>query len=96
MIEINLFLAGVIVTIITGIIGYFLKGTMEDIKELKKQVNSNKTELDVLTNDHTNKYDHLIEKIDSYIVFVQDLTKEMKDVGKKLNELTVEISKKKS
>lgn len=83
MIEID-FLAGVIVTIITCIIGYFLRGTMEDIKELKKQVNSNKTELDVLTNDHTVKHEHMSDKFEELKDSVKELTHEIKSLTREL------------
>lgn len=73
------------------IIGWFLKETMDDLKELKKQYAVTKTELDVLKNDHVNKHAAISDKFDELKDAMWDLTKELKEFRKDISE---EIKKK--
>lgn len=95
MIEINLFLAGVIVTIITGVIGYFLKGVMEDVRELKKQVNDNKNQLDILKAEQQIRHDQNLREFEEMKEALRDNIKESKELRLVIGELRVEFSKKK-
>ena len=77
-----------------SVIGYFLKETMSDMKktkerlmDLKMEVGSHKSELDVLKNDHQNKYENMVDKFD-------ELKDVMKDLSKEIKSLTMEFKKK--
>lgn len=70
--------------IMLAIIGYFLKKTMDDLKDVKIMAYSTKNELDILKNDHINKHNNLTEKFDELKTSVQDLTKEIKELNKRL------------
>ena len=77
-----------ILTIIGGvmlsIIGYFLKKTMEDLKDTKGIAYTTKSELDILKNDHSNKYNNLTEKFDELKSAMVDLTKEIKELNRRV------------
>lgn len=77
-----------ILTIIGGvmlsIIGYFLKATMEDLKNVKTVSYETKSKLELLERDSTNKFDNLTEKFDDLKAAIIDLTKEIKDLNKRV------------
>ena len=66
-----------------GIIGYFLKQTMDELKDVKKMSYDTKSKLDILSNDHTNKYDNLTTKMSELKEVITDLTKEIKQLNKR-------------
>lgn len=70
--------------ILIAIIGYFLKATMEELKQFKNMAIETKTKLGLLELDHQNKYNHLNEKIDALYEAIKDLTLEVKDLNKKI------------
>jgi len=70
--------------ILIAVIGYFLKSTMEELKQFKNMAIETKTKLGLLELDHQNKYNHLNEKIDALYQAIKDLTMEVKDINKKL------------
>lgn len=72
--------------IMMGIIAYFLKRTMDELKEVKDVAYNAKNDLSVLKNDHINKYEHLTDKFDVLCESVKDLTKEIKELNKELNK----------
>lgn len=67
-----------------GIIGYFLKSTMEELKSVKNLSYETKNQLDILKNDHINKYANISDKFDSLKDAVVDLTAEIKDLNKRI------------
>lgn len=70
--------------IMLAIIGYFLKKTMDDLRDVKILSYDTKNQLDILKNDHINKHANLTEKFDELKTSVQDLTKEIKELNKRL------------
>lgn len=70
--------------ILIVVIGYFLKSTMEELKQFKTMAIETKSKLSLLELDHQNKYNHLNEKIDALYQAIKDLTLEVKDINKKL------------
>jgi len=70
--------------IMLAVIGYFLKKTMEDLRDVKLLSYNTKSELDILRNDHTNKYANLTEKLDGLKSSLQELTIEIKELNKRL------------
>jgi hypothetical protein len=82
---------GVVVTIIS----YFLKSTIQEFKENKKDFESeieklremcisNTNNLLVLKNDHENKYQHLNSKLDELYSMLKDLIIEVKDINRRI------------
>ena len=67
-----------------GIIGYFLKSTMEELKSVKNLSYETKNQLDILKNDHINKYANITDKFDELKSAVVDLTKEIKELNKRV------------
>ena len=76
-----------ILTLIGGImlavLGYFLKQTMQELKDVKTMAYETKGKLEVLSNDHTNKYDNLTNKMSELKEVISDLTKEIKQLNRK-------------
>ena len=70
--------------ILIAVIGYFLKSTMEELKQFKTIAIETKSKLSLLELDHQNKYSHLNEKIDALYEAIKDLTLEVKDLNKKI------------
>lgn len=70
--------------ILITLIGYFLKQTMEELKQFKNIAIETKTKLVLLELDHQNKYNHLNEKIDALYVAIKDLTIEIKELNKRI------------
>lgn len=79
MIDILTLIGGVMLTII----GYFLKGTMDDLKSVKLLTYETKNKLDILQNDHINKHATLTDKFDELKLALNELTKELKELNKK-------------
>jgi hypothetical protein len=77
-----------ILTMIGGvmltIIGYFLKSTMDDLKSVKGVSFETKSKLALLENDSVNKYNNLSEKFDDLKGALIDLTKEIKELNKRV------------
>ena len=77
-----------ILTLIGGImlsvIGYFLKNTMDDLKSVKSVSFETKSKLALLENDSVNKYNNLSEKFDDLKGALIDLTKEIKELNKRV------------
>lgn len=77
-----------ILTMIGGImltvIGYFLKSTMDDLKSVKATSFETKNKLALLENDSINKYNNLSEKFDDLKSALVDLTKEIKEMNKRI------------
>jgi hypothetical protein len=70
--------------IMLAVIGYFLKSTMEELKSVKELSYRTQSELKILKNDHINKYDNMTEKFDELKAAVIDLTKEIKELNKRV------------
>jgi hypothetical protein len=77
-----------ILTLIGGlmlsVIGYFLKATMDELKSVKNLTYETKNQLDILKNDHINKYANITDKFDELKSAVVDLTKEIKELNKRV------------
>lgn len=77
-----------ILTLIGGvmiaIIGYFLKRTMDELKEIKQMSYDNRSQIDILKIDYKNKYDNLSEKFDELKLTMVELIKEIKELNKRI------------
>jgi len=72
--------------IVTSVIGYFLKRTMEKNDETSKLASSTKTELEVLKMDHTNKHAYISEKFDDLKDSIKSLTNEIVKLTDKIKD----------
>lgn len=70
--------------VMLAIIGYFLKDTMNQLKEVKEVAYKTKGDLQVLKNDYLNKIGQLNDKFDLLYDAVKDLTDEIKQLNKKI------------
>jgi hypothetical protein len=80
MIELLVLIGGIMLSII----GYFLKATMEDLKNVKATSFDTKSKLALLEADSINKYNNLSEKFDDLKLALVDLTKEIKELNKRV------------
>ena len=67
-----------------SIIGYFLRNTMDDVKQNAILSQKTQSELDVLKTDHKNKHEFITEKFDD----LKDVIIKLTD---KIEELTAKI-----
>lgn len=74
----------VILGICISIIGFFLKGTMDDIKSIEKIAQENTNRLNLVELDLLNKHANLNEKFDALNVSVKELTQEIKSLNKEI------------
>ncbi len=79
MIEILTIIGGLML----GIIGYFLRNTMEDLKSVKLMSFETKNKLAIIENDYLNKHANLSDKFDDLKAALVDLTKEIKELNKR-------------
>lgn len=80
MIDILTLIGGVMLSVI----GYFLKSTMDELKSVKNLTYETKNQLDILKNDHVNKYANISDKFDELKSAVVELTKEIKELNKRV------------
>ena len=67
-----------------GIISYFLKETMNDLKKVKEKTYSNATKLEVLEAEYMLKINNLSDKFDMLYESMKDLTIEIKRLNNKI------------
>lgn len=80
-----------IMTLLTAIgglmlatLGYFLKSTMEELKEVKKVTYLTSTKLEVLERDYLLQVKYLNDKFDDLSDSMAELTKEIKILSQKI------------
>lgn len=67
-----------------SIIGWFLKKTMEDLKQVKELSYENKNQIDLLKLDYANKFHNITEKFDELKLTMSELIKEIKELNKRI------------
>jgi len=67
-----------------GIISYFLRGALNELREVKEMAIDTKQKLAVLETDYINKVAQLNEKIDDLQDVIKELTKELKEYNNKI------------
>lgn len=70
--------------IMLAIISYFLKRTMDDLKDVKQTTYDNKTQIDILKVDYKNKIDNLTDKFDELKLTMAELIKEIKELNRRI------------
>jgi uncharacterized protein YoxC len=66
--------------VMLSVIGYFLRSSMQEIKEIKKVSYTNKSDIKVLQNEHG----HLVENFEKLYDAVKELTIEIKELNKRI------------
>lgn len=69
-----------------SIIGYYLKTTLSELKEVKELSNENRIKIEVMEVDYINKVNNLNDKFDRLFDAVKDLTAEIKNLNKELSK----------
>jgi len=80
----------IIVSIIAGlimIIGYFLNRTISRLDQTEKDTYQNRLDISILTNDHNNKYDHVVEKFDTLNKSIEILTSKIDTLNVRLGQI---------
>lgn len=70
--------------VMLGIISYFLKETMNDLKKVKEKTYQNATKLEVLEAEYMLKINNLSDKFDMLYESMKDLTVEIKRLNNKI------------
>lgn len=70
--------------IMLTIIGFFLKRTMDELKEVKVTAYKTRTKVEVIEKDYINKVENLNEKFDMLYDAVKELTLEIKNLNLKI------------
>lgn len=78
----DLNLIPIVISIVVSIIGFFLKLTMDRLKEVEKMTIENKAKIDLVENNHS----HLNAKVDMLHDAIKDLTTEIKNLSKELSK----------
>jgi flagellar capping protein FliD len=76
---------GIVFGVMLGVISFFLKATMDDIKKMKECVYSTKTKVEVMEKDYLNKHQNLTEKFDLLNTTMRDLTSEIKKLSEQIH-----------
>lgn len=80
MIELLTVIGGVML----GIIGFFLRQTMADLKSVKLMSYENKSKIEVLEKEHILRHQNLSEKFDELKLTMSELIKEIKELNKRI------------
>jgi len=71
--------------VMLAIIGYFLKRTMDELKDVKAMAYENRSKIDVLQVDYKKKIDNLTEKFDELKLTMSELIKEIKELNRRIH-----------
>lgn len=69
-----------------AVVSYFLKSTMDRLKDVEKQSNLNTQKCSVLEGEYNLKFIHMSEKFDELHTAVKDLTLEIRSLTKELHQ----------
>lgn len=75
-----------ILGIALGVITYFLKSTMDRLKDVEKQANLNTQKCSILEGEYNLKFIHMSEKFDELHSAVKDLTTEIKTLTREIHQ----------
>ena len=70
--------------VMLSVISFFLKRTMDELKEVKQMSYQNKSEIDILKTDYKNKIEHLTDKFDELKLTMSDLIKEIRELNNRI------------
>lgn len=70
--------------LLVSVIAFFLKKTMDQLANVERQTNENKSQIDLLRIEHKLEIKSLTEKFDELKVAVTDLIKEIKELNKRI------------
>ena len=70
--------------VLISIIGYFLKETMEDLKDVQNMAQETKIDLGLVKLDTKNKYNNLLEKIEQLFETNKEIISELKQIKDKM------------
>ena len=72
--------------VLISIIGYFLKETMEDLKDVQNMAQETKIDLGLVKLDNKNKFDNLLEKIQQLFETNKEIISELKQIKGKIDK----------
>jgi hypothetical protein len=77
---------GIVGGCMLAVVSYFLKRTMDEIKEIKDLAVGTKSRVEVLESESLLKNQYLNEKFDNLSATMKDLTQEIKSLRNELHE----------
>lgn len=69
-----------------SVMGYFLKSSLNELKEVQRDMNEVIKKVAVIESDYINKFNNLTEKFDELHDVIKDLTREIKDLTRELHD----------
>jgi chromosome segregation ATPase len=69
---------------VVAIIGWFLRSTMQELRDVRSKADRNEIELGLLKQDATNKFENLTDRVSELKETLQDLIKEIKALNKRM------------
>ena len=70
--------------VMMAIIGFFLRQTMQELKDIKEVAYKTKTKVEVLENDYLNKVNSLNSKFDLLYNAIDKLTDKIEELNKRI------------
>ena len=74
----------IIVGIVIAILSYFTKATMDRLSKVEEMAIATKIKLEILENDHQNKYNNLEFKMEALTALIKELSADIKELNKRL------------
>jgi hypothetical protein len=71
--------------VMMAIIGYFLRQTMQELKDIKVIAYKTKTKVEVLENDYLNKIGQLNQKFEMLYTAIDKLTTKIEELNKRID-----------
>jgi len=79
-------LGKIIIGLIVGLLGWFLKNTMDDLKRVKEQSEANRAGLELLRMEYGGKFENLTEKVAELKETLADLILEIKKLNSNMHQ----------
>jgi uncharacterized membrane protein YgaE (UPF0421/DUF939 family) len=70
--------------VMLSIIGWFLRETMKDLRDVKTQSYENKSRIDLLEKEYMLRFDNLTDKFDELKLTMSELIKEIKALNNRM------------
>lgn len=69
-----------------GVIGYFLRATMDRLSKTEQITQDNSKEIELVRQENTLKHDYTTKEFQELKISMKDLTKELKELNSRLAE----------
>lgn len=71
--------------LIFSVLGYFLRKTMDELKDVKQMSYDNRSQIELIKLEYKNRVENLTEKFDELKLTMSELIKEIKELNKRIH-----------